>query len=272
MIPILMLLRYIVVKSYERSRVVDPIDETLAQGSRDVEQMTRLLDGPVAPWVGDRNVEQLPSDDKPNLAGFLILQDLRMIDLRNWRETTEDTKNYKSFVYGYRRLKVEKQLTNTTNNDFRVSVLARSPEAQIRFPPQQLEPKVYSRPLVGSRPGEKLVHWEVGANFQKVPAGDAVDIVYEHTSPGTFLRKGAGSTTLAFDVEAETVELTRWLLLPQGRQYRTYQLIRYPTGKPEATENVKVVTEYLAEDYTILAFKLLSVEAGYTYEVTWFYR
>ena len=60
--------------------------------------------------------------------------------------------------------------------------------------------------------------------------------------------------------------------LPEGREYRTFQLIRYKTGKPEAAENVKVVTEYLADDYTILAFKLLSLEAGYTYEITWFYQ
>ena len=68
------------------------------------------------------------------------------------------------------------------------------------------------------------------------------------------------------------MELTRWLLLPQGREYRTFQLIRYKTGKPEVAENVKIVTEYLADDYTILAFKLLSLEAGYTYEITWFYQ
>ena len=85
-------------------------------------------------------------------------------------------------------------------------------------------------------------------------------------------RRLSGSATLAFEVEAETVELTRWLLLPQGQQYHTFQLIRYKTGQPEVTENVKVVTEYLAGDYTILAFKLLSVEAGYTYEITWFYH
>lgn len=273
MIPILVLLPYFVAKSYERSRRVGQMVESLAQGSRDVEQMTRLMNGPVAPWVGEKNVEQLPADDKPNLAGFLILQDLRMVDLRNWQESTDDTKtNSKSFVYGYRRLKVEKELTNTTNNDFRISVLARSPETQIRFPPQQLNPKLYSRPVEGSRPGETMFHWEVGASFQKVPAGDAVDIVYENLWPGLFLRKGAGSASLAFEVEADTVEVTRWLLLPQGRQYRTYQLIRYQTGKPETTENVKVVTEYLADDFTILAFKLLSVEAGYTYEITWFYR
>ena len=272
MIPILVLLPYFVVKSYERSRRVNQIVESLAQGSRDVEQMTRLMDGPVTPWVGEKNVEQLRADEKPNLAGFLILQDLRMIDLRNWQDSTDANNNSDSFVYGYRRLKVQKKLDNATNNDFRVSVLALSPETQIRFPPQQLSPKLYSRALEDSPPGEKMARWEVGASFQKVPVGEAVDIIYEHISPGLFLRKGAGSTSLAFEVEAETVELTRWLLLPQGRQYRTFQLIRYKTGKPETTENVKVVTEYLSDDYTILAFKLLSVEAGYTYEITWFYR
>jgi hypothetical protein len=60
--------------------------------------------------------------------------------------------------------------------------------------------------------GEKRVHWEVGADFTKVPVGQAVDLIYEHQSPGLFLRDGVGSTTLAFDVEAETVELSRWLL------------------------------------------------------------
>ena len=116
------------------------------------------------------------------------------------------------------------------------------------------------------------MHWEVGADFLKVPPGDSVDIIYEHLSPGLFVREGPGSSTLAFDVEAETVELSRWLLLPEGREYRTFQLIRYQTGKPEVTENVKIVTEYLADDNTILAFKLLSLEAGYTYEITWFYQ
>jgi hypothetical protein len=271
-IPMLVLLPYFVVKSYERSRRVNQIVESLAQGSRDLEQMTRLMDGPVTPWVGEKNIEQLRADDKPNLAGFLILQDLRIIDLRQWKPTTDTTAKTDSFVYGYRRLKVRKELDSATNNNFRVSVLALSPETQIRFPRQQLSPKLYSRSLESPRTGEKLAHWEVGANFEKVPAGESVDIIYEHLSPGLFLREGVGSTTLAFEVEGETVELSRWLLLPHGREYRTFQLIRYKTGHPETAENVDVVTRYLADDYTILAFKLLSLEAGYTYENTWFYE
>ena len=86
------------------------------------------------------------------------------------------------------------------------------------------------------------------------------------------MRDGIGSTTLAFDVEAPTIELTRWLLLPPGKEYRSWQMIRYPRGQPDASEQVRPVTEYLADDYSILSFKLLSLEPGYTYELTWLYR
>src|SRR6476659_7534729 len=79
-------------------------------------------------------------------------------------------------------------------------------------------------------------------------------LIYEHCSPGLFLRNGVKSTSLTFEVEVETVELTRWLLLPRGRKYASFQLIRYETGKPENPEKVSIVTRYLAEDDTILAF------------------
>jgi len=269
-VPILVLLPYFVIRSYQRSRSVNTIVESIVQGSRDLEQMTRLMEGPVEPWVGEK-AEDLKTDEKPDLTGYLILQDLRIVDLRSWKHNARNDDS-SSFVYGYRRLKVQKRPEASTNQPFRVSVLALSAATQVRFPAQQLKPKLYSRPVDGAAAGEKLLHWEVGADLTKVPAGDSVDLIYEHMSPGLFLRDGVGSTTLAFDVEAETVELSRWLLLPQGTEYRTFQLIRYETGKPETAEHVKVVTEYRADDFTILAFKLLALKAGYTYEITWFYR
>jgi len=266
-LPILFLLPYVVIKSYQRSHRVSRIVESLAQGSRDLEQMTQLLEGPVKPWVGER-AEQLGADERTDLTGFLILQDLRIIDLRNWNPTAGSS-DPKSFIYGYRRLKVQKKQERATNNLFRVSVLALSPATQVRFPPQQLRPTLYSRKIDSSG---KQVHWEVGADFSKVPAGDSADLIYEHLSPGIFLSDGVGSTTLTFEVEGETAELSRWLLLPRGKEYRSFQVIRYETGKPVLSENVKLVTEYLADDFTILAFKLLSLKPGYTYEITWFYR
>src|SRR5688572_1014811 len=53
-VPLLVVLPYLAFKFYERSHRVSQIVESLAQGSRDVEQMSRLLDGPVPRFVGER--------------------------------------------------------------------------------------------------------------------------------------------------------------------------------------------------------------------------
>jgi predicted acylesterase/phospholipase RssA len=270
-IPILFVLPYFTVKYFERSRRTSQLVESLAQGSRDLEQMARLMEGPMDSWTGQK-AEELPADDKTDLKDFVILQDSRIIDLRNWKPQTAGQNKTDSTVYGYRRLKVLKKPENKSSDKFRVSVLALSSDTQVRFPPQQLAPKLYSRTIGAAAGGEKLIHLEVGADLRKVPANQPVEIIYEHLSPGLFLRSGIESTSLTFEVEAETIELTRWLLLPKGKEYQSYHLIRYPTDKPELTENVRVVTEYLADDFTILAFKLLSLKAGYTYELHWQYR
>ena len=48
--------------------------------------------------------------------------------------------------------------------------------------------------------------------------------------------------------------------------------MRYEKGKLETEEVFKFASEYLEEDYTILAFKLLALEPGYVYELTWYYK
>lgn len=268
-VPIVVLTPYLTVKYWQKNHRLGQIVESFAQGSRDLEQMGRLLEGPVPRFTGER-AEQIAPDDKRGRAGFVILQDLRMIDLRTWHPVGE--KRADSYLYGYRRLKVRRDAMNVLAYDFRASVLALSAETQVRFPAQELRPKLYARPAGVSPDGGKLIHWEVGADLRGVPSDEPAEIVYEHMSPGRFLREGIGSVTLAFDVEVETVELSRWLLMPEGKEYSRYQIIRHRTGSPEFPENVKVVTQYVSEDRTILAFKLLGLDPGYTYELTWFYR
>ena len=60
--------------------------------------------------------------------------------------------------------------------------------------------------------------------------------------------------------------------MPRGKEYRSFRILHWETAKPDTVEPVKVVSEYLADDSTILAFKLLSVKAGVTHEVTWYYK
>jgi hypothetical protein len=268
LVPILVVAPYVSIKLYRHAQRIDQIVESLTQSSRDLEQMSRLIQGPEPRWTGE-TAKGIPDSATHDNTGFTILQDLRIIDLRTWKPTSGADSH--AYLYGYRRLKVLRQKDNTANNLFAVSVLAVSPNTQVRFPPQLLAPTLHSRVLV-LPDSERQVRWQVHADFTKVPPGQSVDIVYEHESPGLFVRETNGAATLAFDVEVETIELTRWLLLPEAKQFREYRLIRYETGKPETAEEVPVVTRYLSHDYSILAFKLLALKPGYTYELTWFYR
>ena len=47
---------------------------------------------------------------------------------------------------------------------------------------------------------------------------------------------------------------------------------RHQTGKPETSEVFRPVTEYLADDSTIIAFKLVGLDPGWTYQVLWVYK
>jgi len=270
LIPLLFVLPYAAARMYQHSRRINQIVESLTQSSQDLQQMSRLIEGPVERWTSG-TATATPDTAKHDHAGFTILQDLRIVDLRNWRPPS--TGNSPAYLYGYRRLKVLRQKGDTTNHLFTIGVLATSPDTKVRFPAQVLSPTLHSRDLHDSAgAGAPRTHWEVYADFTKVPPGEAVDLMYEHEGPGLFVREVNGSATLSFDVEVETVELTRWLLLPQGQRFRSYRLVRYKVGKPETAEEVYVVTQYLARDHSILAFKLLALPAGYTYDLTWFYR
>lgn len=271
LIPILVLLPYLIVKSYQRSAMLNHLVDSLSQGTRDLEVMSRLLEAPMSPWVGEPG-EEVSSLEEPDFKGFDILQDSRILDLRAWNPAGSGKNDTNSLVYGYRRVKFLKRPDATGNNLFRIEALATHAKTQIRFPPQDLQPKLRVCNMASTIPGERIVRWGVTADLSQVPAGEFVDLAYEHLSPGEFLRRGANSTALTYQMPADTAEVTRWILLPRGKEYRTFRIVRWEKGKPEKVEPVKIVNEYLAEDSTILAFKLLSVKAGYTHEVTWFYK
>jgi predicted acylesterase/phospholipase RssA len=269
-IPILVLLPYLVVKAHQRSQRYTHLVESLSQGSRDLENMSRLLEARPTPLAGIAP-EEAQTLDEPDFRGFEILQDSRIVDLRGWRPAESGKSDAGASVYAYRRLKVAKQ-SKSTANTFRVQLLPTSPRTAVRFPPQQLQPKLLKVDMESSVTGQRECRWQASFDFQKAAAGDFVDLIIEYDSPGQYLQRGANTTAMPFQIQADTAELTTWVLMPEADEYRTFRIIRYQTGKPQEVEAVKVVTEYLAEDFTILAFKLLSLKAGYTYEVSWTYR
>src|SRR5262249_35683374 len=144
-----------------------------------------------------------------------------------------------SYLYGFRRLNVWKLRKETGNNVFRIRLLPTNPSTQVRFPRQELQPKLrVHREEIGAT-GAMHCHFEMSVDCEKVAPGDLVEILEEHLSPGDFVRDSGGSATLTFEPQAKTAELTRWILMPEGREYKSHRLLRYEKGKPETGEVFK---------------------------------
>lgn len=263
---LLILLPYLMVQSYLTSRRVNHLVESLARGNPDIDILSKLMAGPVAPFKGEPS-EEVRGVEPPSYKDFSILQDSGILDLRPWNPGDSTAP-----VYGYRHLKVLKNSENAGADVFRLVELTMHPDAQFRFRPSQYEPRLQRTCVENSGTSEPSCHFEVSIDLSKVPNGQVVDLIYEQYSRGAFLQGGDHSTTVTFSPEADAPEMTRWFLLPRGREYRSYQIVRYKTGEPRSAEVVKGITEYMADDPSIIAFKLASVKAGYTFEVTWIYK
>jgi predicted acylesterase/phospholipase RssA len=270
-IPILVLLPYYVGKLYQRSRQINQIVESLSQGSRDLEQMTRLLGAKSVPWNGVA-FEEVDKAADSDVQGFEILQDSRIMDLRGWIPDFSGQTDPNSLSFGYRRLKVTKEPGYAGDNIFYANLVTDHPKSAVRFPAQELQPKLRRANLDNKGSTEKRFRWQVAYDFRQVMPGEYVDLLFEYYSPGDYLKRMENATVLPFAIHTPTAELTMWIMLPAGKEYASWRIVRYHPGTPHQVEKVRAVSEYLAEDYTVLAFKLLSLKPDYVYEVQWYYK
>lgn len=268
LVPILLFLPYFSIHYYQRSVRLNNLSQSFAQGSPDLAQLSRMLDdGPPAPWTGVA-VEVGHDTAALDPGGFKILNDSRITDLRAWNPVTVGKAHPGSRIYAYRRLKVVKLPDNKGRSLFHVRLILTAAEGQVCFPPQELQGKARKTALEG---GQKY-RWEAIFDFERVPDGRPVEIVIEIQSPGLFLQGGESTTGMVLDIEAPTAELSQWVLMPKGRDYKNYRYIYYKKDEPDSAKDGLFATEYLSQDSTILAFRILSLEPGYEHEIFWNYK
>jgi hypothetical protein len=270
-IPILVLLPYAIYTTYQRTHQYNRLVASYAQGTNDLQTLSEMLHGKSENWAGE-HAEKVRSLDEPDLRGFEILQDSRVVDLRGWVPGAAANGEQGSVAVIRRRMKVLKLRENAGNNVLRLHLLPTSPQTAIRFPPQQLKARLRMCEVEGSVPGVEECRWEADFDFLGVPQGDFAEVMLDERSPGQYLEGGMGGAGITFQVSAQTGELVTWLLMPRGKDYTSFHISRYKTGKPETSEAFRPVTEYLADDYSIIAFKLVSLDPGWTYQVRWIYK
>jgi hypothetical protein len=161
------------------------------------------------------------------------------------------------------------QKTDSAANHF--SIRARWPTAkvEIRTLNTRIPSVIRSSQNLQAVDGAPAHVFEVAFNLSKVPIKDAIDLPIEFMSsePAT----GAADSA-TFYVDDETGILSCWLLLPEGKQYHNFELLRYQNGKESVPERVNPAYQFDTLEGQVLAFALLNVKPGFTYEARWEHR
>jgi predicted acylesterase/phospholipase RssA len=76
----------------------------------------------------------------------------------------------------------------------------------------------------------------------------------------------------SFSVDADTGVLNFWVLLPEGKLLQSFDLLRIPAAKGSAPELITPASHMDTPDGDLLAFSLLSVKPGFTFECRWTHR
>jgi hypothetical protein len=269
LVPILLFLPFVSYRAYKRAVRLNNLTLSYAQGSPDLAQLDRMLEeDPMKPWKGVAIEEGRAAVNSPDLSGFKVLSDSRITDLRSWNPGTAGKARSDSRVYVYRRVSVVKLPEHQGPSSFPVRLILAGAEGEVRFPTQALPGSVVKTPIGNGT----AYRWHAVFDFTKAPVGVPMDLLIEIQSPGIFLRGSESTTGMGFTIETETAEFSQWVLMPAGRNYGNFRYIRYKENQPDTAEEKRFVTQYLAKDHSILAFKLLALDPGYEHEISWQYE
>ena len=266
LVPILVVLPYYAAKWYHQSQVAQRLIEGIAQSNQDYALMSELLQGgPMQPFVG-MPFEEVPKVAAPENQGIEVIADMRVVDLRQLQLASSPTTDERSLAFVYRRMRIQKSEPSAN----RFTVRSRWPTKQVEIRTLNSRvPAVIRRSQDLTIGGAPIHIFEVEFNLSNVPAHEAVDLPIEYMSnePAT----GAADSA-TFYVDDETGLLSCWLLLPEGKQYQNFDLLRYQNQNERVPERVTPAYNFDTLEGRVLAFALLNVKPGFTYEARWNHR
>ncbi|WP_437222249.1 patatin-like phospholipase family protein [Planctomicrobium sp. SH661] len=265
MIPLLVVLPYYGAKWYHRSQVAQQLTESLVQSNRDYTVMRNLLqDGPGPSFLG-MPFEEVRELSPPDYSGFEVIADMRVFDLRPWRAATGTPVDEHSWAYGFRRIRIQK--LQATANRFTVLLRTHTARWSVRSQSEQYPAVLLLLHDTATKDDRATYVFELTFDLSKVPVHEVVDLSFDMLT-----REPRRENTRSFNlyVDAETGLLTFWMLMPDDKRYRNFNLLRYPDGKDNpAPETVVPAYQLNSANGQILAFALLSTKPGFTYECQW---
>ncbi len=257
-------LPYWAYQQYRQAKLNATVVEAIAGGDPEFRKILDLVKKQSLPDFGTTEFEQEPKPREVNYTGIEFLETTRIIDLRGWKPSDPH-------LFTYRRVRIRKtpEFQNTDDKIRLNSRVTFVKDFDVHLGPETFNPTLIKTDETVSRTdifGGQAKIWQMEYDLSSVPKGKAVDLFSEaHFT----LSESYGTPSYSFRMNADVAVTNVWLLFPEDRPYRKYQLLRYESsdgGTPQAVEsryNIEHPYGYL------IGWSLINAKEGEIYECQW---
>lgn len=244
----------------QRARQQQILLTAIAKMSPDYSEILDLLESGPLPSPGPAAYAEVESIEPPDFAGFEVISDTRIFDLRRWAEATDSSSAPTSHV----RLRVRRTIEGSENTHLRFQASTVDDKLFMRFKTESLRPK-----LSRMQQADGSYLWEFDLDFSRIPIGTDTEVVLEGAIVTEMAEQVADEGHFKFTIFAETGLVQMWMLMPQGREYDYFEISGYPIGSPELAQIIEPDTRVELPIGAIATFRLVNPKADHRYECHW---
>jgi len=257
---LLLFLPYTLYQMNERAQRQSMVLSAIAETSPLYRKILDLLESGPTQTVAAAPYEEAETIEKPDFAGFEIISDTRVFDLRGWADPT----NAQAAPTSYARVRARRTEAGSQNTHLRFQLSTRDDELLFSIKSESLEPKV-----TRMRNSDGTYLWQAELDLSHVPIGGSTEIVTEAVVASEMAELTADQGMFQFTIPHDTGLAQIWMLLPTGRSYDYFEISGFPVGKPELAKTVVPDTTVELPLGAIATFQLINPRADHRYECRW---
>lgn len=187
---------------------------------------------------------------------FEVLSDNRIFDLRQWSESTAQ-----SAPYVYSRLKIRRTGQEKT---LRFQSDSRDEAMAFQCVTESLNPR-YLR--ADANNGTYL--WEVNLDLSQIPINSGTVAVFEGNLISERASQSSDEGRFLFNIFANTGLAQIWMLMPEDRSYKDFQIIGFPIDQPELRTIIEPTSKVELPVGAIATFQIIEPKSNFRYECRW---
>ncbi|TWT33529.1 Patatin-like phospholipase [Posidoniimonas corsicana] len=251
---------------YDRAQTLTTVNDAIAQGDPDIRRVLELVtERPQTDWdtlpVGDA-AERAPLD----YDGLEVLSHSRIIDLRGWRPLERDA-DRRGRVYLHDRVRL--RLKDSYQGDRRVTLFMPLASDQVEFaqPPGARAVTIRRVTKKFAERGVEKTPYEFEFDLQDVTVGEPVVLELE-----LLVDVPQDRSRVQFATRLTTDLVSMWMLFPEDRPYRTYNLVQYPADRSEAPTILDSRYKIDHPYGSLIGWSAVNPPIGNIYECRWSYE